>query len=210
MILDNNITICYFYFEGLNKISSLIEPTIRLAFLMIKQITCLFCHKEKRFLSQREANRPHVLKGYCSLKCKNLAEKTKICPICQKVFLPSLKRIKFCSYNCYWKSKKGKIVNQMFGINNPKWNPNKQSRTYPSQYLKEKVKTRDNYKCYICGSKENLCIHHLKPFKIIRQHNIENLITLCHDCHWKAHRKNYQFSSAGMDTEGRWSVWMIE
>ena len=79
-----------------------------------------------------------------------------------------------------------------------------------------KVLKRDNYTCQICGSKENLCVHHIRPFvdivnEIVSEHleydikenvnelyniavkdsrftDLDNLITCCRDCHlYKLH-----------------------
>jgi len=183
-------------------------------------IVCKYCGKFKHVPSHRQANSIYFKKGYCSRRCQKLDEGIeKICPICKKKFKVIKARentAKYCSKKCYNRSKEGKIVNRLFGSDNPKWNPNKKSRTYPSGYLKQKVKKRDGQKCYICGSKENLHVHHLKDFRFIgkreRKHELNNLITLCFDCHWKVHRREYIFSSAGlgMAEKGKWSVWMMQ
>ncbi len=169
------------------------------------KVICKNCGKEKKFLSIREFSRLHVKEGYCSLRCK-IMNNLYTCLFCQKEFRPRVKNIKYCSRKCYYNSKKGKIVNQMFGENNPNWNSNKYSRTYPSHYLKEEVKKRDGQKCYICGSIENLHVHHLKNFKDVREHKIDNLLTLCKDCHWNVHRRKYQLSKA----KGGFGVWMTQ
>lgn len=50
---------------------------------------------------------------------------------------------------------------------------------------------RDDYTCQKCGSKENLCVHHIKPYaqypKLRTQ--ISNGITLCQECHKYEHSK---------------------
>lgn len=46
----------------------------------------------------------------------------------------------------------------------------------------------DEYKCAVCGSTENLNVHHLS-YKRIGNEDIESdLITLCHPCHAMLHR----------------------
>jgi len=60
--------------------------------------------------------------------------------------------------------------------------------------LKEQIRNRDNYHCQICfihqndfrtkkGKKHKLCVHHIDYNK--KNHYIDNLISLCPDCHAK-------------------------
>jgi len=57
---------------------------------------------------------------------------------------------------------------------------------------REKALQRDGYRCVDCGSKKNLQVHHIdelgrnKP-KEIQNHSLDNLVTLCGDCHLKRH-----------------------
>jgi len=53
--------------------------------------------------------------------------------------------------------------------------------------MKRMVLERDNYVCQVDGSKEKLEVHHIKPKGKKGKDFIENLITLCKKCHWKAH-----------------------
>lgn len=65
--------------------------------------------------------------------------------------------------------------------------PTKRSRRKTPPKMMEKVKARDGYKCAVCGSCNGLQIHH----KIYRSNGgadtLENLVTLCEDCHMKEH-----------------------
>lgn len=47
-------------------------------------------------------------------------------------------------------------------------------------------------KCLVCGSKNDLCVHHVVKIDIKdpEYNNIENLIVLCRKCHMSHHRKN--------------------
>ncbi|HEV2226038.1 MAG TPA: group II intron reverse transcriptase/maturase, partial [Nitrososphaerales archaeon] len=54
---------------------------------------------------------------------------------------------------------------------------------------------RDGWKCTRCGSRENLQAHHIEPvpqtpFDPLIIHRIENLQTLCKECHSKAPKKS--------------------
>lgn len=55
--------------------------------------------------------------------------------------------------------------------------------------VKEKCKKRDGYKCTKCRSPENLIVHHLIEVSKGGENSIENLTTLCRDCHKKVHSK---------------------
>lgn len=63
-----------------------------------------------------------------------------------------------------------------------------------SQYLdfKKRVLKRDKYLCQICGSKNKLHVHHIKPFSQYPdlKFDVNNGITLCEKCHRKVHKKN--------------------
>lgn len=54
------------------------------------------------------------------------------------------------------------------------------------------VREKDNFMCRICGSKEKLNAHHIKPYAIFPKlrFDIKNGITLCEDCHKKIHKEN--------------------
>jgi HNH endonuclease len=49
--------------------------------------------------------------------------------------------------------------------------------------LRESVVRRDGHKCGMCGTAEDLAVHHIIPHRISGQDNEEDLITLCRRCH---------------------------
>ena len=52
------------------------------------------------------------------------------------------------------------------------------------------VLKRDGWRCQVCGSMQNLQVHHLK-FRSQSGSDVEqNLITLCADCHKGVHRNH--------------------
>jgi len=59
--------------------------------------------------------------------------------------------------------------------------------TQPYRELHRQVLDRDNWQCQLCGFRKNLQVHH----KEFRSHSgddsEDNLITLCPDCHARAH-----------------------
>lgn len=75
----------------------------------------------------------------------------------------------------------------------------KPQRKKISSTTRKKVIDRDNNSCVMCGSKENLQIHHINPVAHSNQKekdNIENLATLCRKCHYLAHNGNYWGTTA--------------
>lgn len=69
--------------------------------------------------------------------------------------------------------------------------PNEYGANWPAQ--RDAVRARDNYTCQVCGAPENgrpHDVHHKQPFRSFisfREANrIENLITLCSNCHRRA------------------------
>lgn len=65
--------------------------------------------------------------------------------------------------------------------------------------IKKIVKERDKYTCQHCGITEKewigktgqpLQVHHIVLYRVSKNNNIENLITLCNSCHTKADAKN--------------------
>ena len=55
--------------------------------------------------------------------------------------------------------------------------------------LHRQVLERDSWRCQGCGSMQNLQVHHLKLRSQSGGDEEHNLITLCADCHTRAHRK---------------------
>ena len=53
---------------------------------------------------------------------------------------------------------------------------------------RERVKKRDGYCCAICSSKFNLHVHH-KHYANIYNEQLNDLVTLCQDCHGRFHDK---------------------
>lgn len=50
----------------------------------------------------------------------------------------------------------------------------------------KKALERDGYKCVMCGSADNICIHHNNGMS----NNLEDLVTLCRKCHSNVEQKN--------------------
>jgi hypothetical protein len=49
--------------------------------------------------------------------------------------------------------------------------------------LRKKILERDDYKCRLCGSTEDLEVHHMQALVYGGKSEEKNLITLCAECH---------------------------
>jgi 5-methylcytosine-specific restriction endonuclease McrA len=60
----------------------------------------------------------------------------------------------------------------------------------PGEYdrLRIRVLERDRWKCQRCGSSVNLQVHHLQYRGRLGPDALDNLISLCADCHYQEHR----------------------
>ena len=64
----------------------------------------------------------------------------------------------------------------------------------PDWYERRKyVLDRDHHQCTRCGGTGSLHVHHVIPRKVSWDHSVENLVTLCNECHGKEH--NTRFAS---------------
>jgi hypothetical protein len=166
--------------------------------------TCRTCGKKFEY-------RPGSSKGiYCSTKCQpRLGDKNpcwrggvnaihKLCKLCGKEFITRRSQLKrgrgkYCSKKCYGKATGTRMMgNNKMGSkisfrnkNNPNWQGGISRLPYSEEfdnYLKEKIRERDGYKCRLCGVPQIECnrkltIHHIDYDK--KNCNINNLITLC-------------------------------
>ena len=73
------------------------------------------------------------------------------------------------------------------GEQHPNWKGGKTIRYYNQrEFLKfrKSILARDGYTCQLCGNKEKqLIAHHLIPYRISKNNDVENLITVCAHCH---------------------------
>jgi 5-methylcytosine-specific restriction endonuclease McrA len=56
------------------------------------------------------------------------------------------------------------------------------------QALRNQVLRRDGWRCQFCGMSNNLHVHHVKSRSSLGDDEIQNLITLCANCHETLHR----------------------
>lgn len=63
------------------------------------------------------------------------------------------------------------------------WNNVKAPNQRKWRMLRRAAMERDDYKCADCGTNKILCVHHIIP----KLNKLDNLITLCGECHAKRH-----------------------
>lgn len=159
---------------------------------------CNFCGKEIRTNDKR--------RKFCNSKCnwnyqnakrKTTKEETRKCPVCCKLFKPMQKRgvgKKYCSIKCRNKHAYQKHKNSSKSKN---WNWRKQNKFDGNWF---KALKRDKFTCQICGkqiypsqwisNKTRLEVHHKDGTgENTKNHDLENLLTLCSKCHKLFHVK---------------------
>jgi 5-methylcytosine-specific restriction endonuclease McrA len=63
-------------------------------------------------------------------------------------------------------------------------------RLEPKAYreLSKRVRERDRWRCQNCGTSDSLQVHHMKWRSRLGDDSLENLITLCAQCHKLLHQ----------------------
>ena len=126
---------------------------------------------------QIEAASKCMTHGSCAVK----PDEDKTCPVCGKVFNPSKMKIAFLDFDfvhyCSSRCKNQSLFNKS----------KKEGRSFFWSSIASSIIVRDNMACRLCGSKENLTVHHMIPVAVGGTSEDWNLITLCHTCHMKVH-----------------------
>ena len=139
------------------------------------------CYAQFRSVYYRKENHPNWKGGHPTVRCDYCGKEFK-------TWKRSIDGLNFCSYTCYWAWRSDNIR----GRNHPLWKGGSdewRGSNWGSQ--RRKALKRDNYSCRLCGSKEDLVVHHIIPFRVFgaekyREANkLSNLITLCRSCHGK-------------------------
>ncbi len=159
-------------------------------------VQCIVCGKIWEDSASQIAN-----KKYCSIACKlndpayrvKLREPRKqapvTCIVCGKtILLPRSLLIgrQYCSNACKHQDHGNKIG----GAKHPRWSggPKRHYVTPEWRELSKAMRQRDNYTCQRCGKTScRLEVHHIVPWDICRNDAPDNLVSLCPQCHRKAH-----------------------
>lgn len=57
--------------------------------------------------------------------------------------------------------------------------------------IREQALKRDGYTCRMCGTAINLRVHHVNYEYVGTEHELDDVVTLCEECHSKVHIKDY-------------------
>lgn len=80
---------------------------------------------------------------------------------------------------------------------------------YGFESTKAQILYRDGYKCQNCGkTKCKLEVHHIVFKSKGGSDEPENLITLCHDCHWKVHNEGLKLKNNGKKSNLKFATQM--
>lgn len=77
--------------------------------------------------------------------------------------------------------------------------------------VRKEVIQRDKA-CRVCGKKKNLQVHHIVPFHILPQRELDknNLVTLCGRCHLLiGHKDNWKDYNLNVATDAMWILTKI-
>lgn len=136
-------------------------------------MNCKICKTEFEYSSPHYENVNLRLCWDCAFKSGFLSEKKYLenCGVSDHLY-------RACAYNgdiFIWYGRKNFEISRR----NPIYN-----------YLKKSVFERDNNQCIICGDTKEIEIHHIKSKKNNPElfYKLENVITLCKDCHIKQHQ----------------------
>lgn len=83
--------------------------------------------------------------------------------------------------------KSGRIKKPGVGSGGNQWGENNHNWSgYKAEYSYTRIIRKENMKeCYFCGSKENLCRHHIDKNR--SNNTKDNLMVVCRSCHAKLH-----------------------
>ena len=59
------------------------------------------------------------------------------------------------------------------------------------QALRNQVLRRDGWRCQLCGTSNDLHVHHVKSRSSLGDDTMRNLITICAKCHESFHRRTH-------------------
>lgn len=108
-----------------------------------------------------------------------------------------LKKYKNCQYSLKWhkahREQRNKVqmkYEMKKYYEDPKSYKNKKPYVLPLVHCRMWQYKKTHTECQCCGSTNSLEVHHIIPitkenYKEARE--FDNLILLCHDCHWKVH-----------------------
>lgn len=167
------------------------------------KLTCVVCGREYDMFPYRATT-----SKYCSKRCwsKRNRPRIKPCEFCGKEFSTYHDNQRYCSRSCARKIRPGNAFKDGKSM--------LRDRARLSEELKEwreAVYARDGYKCTRCSRTGYLHAHHIKSWADYPglRFDVDNGVTLCADCHSRAHGRNLvqrrkkKCPECGAETTGR-------
>ena len=153
-------------------------------------------HSEESILKMKKTQLEKGLRGKNNPRYNRVLVNCEECgeSVLKIPYSVSRSKHQYCSKKCKDIGRAREVV----GKNNPNYNPNlsdedRISRTKILGYahFKNSVIRRDDFKCVICESDENLVVHHLNSYHWDKDNrlNPDNAVVLCYDCHRDFHQK---------------------
>lgn len=146
---------------------------------VIQQGRVSLCSPEcySKYFSERMKGENHPFYARVEVKCCHCGN-TVMRPISHA---RTAKRT-FCSNSCRITFVKNNEHNPYYDVRYDK------RRGANWQTQRSKALLRDDFTCQICGSKDNLNVHHKKPYvefggNYQKANRLDNLLTVCHSCH---------------------------
>ena len=157
--------------------------------MAVRIVECQQCRESFEARDWRENRQTK----YCSRRCRDLAQTTRVtltCVQCREPFERkayqaewSQERGPFCGIACYgaWQRDHlpgAVLVGQSNARHSGQWERNR-----------EAALRRDGRLCVKCGANESLHVHHVVPWEPDQAdpHALDNLVTLCAGCHRREH-----------------------
>ena len=63
--------------------------------------------------------------------------------------------------------------------------------------IRKRVYQRDGYRCVMCGKKGKLHAHHIVPVRISKDNSMNNLVSVCNECHRKLEEVGFKILKEG-------------
>lgn len=148
--------------------------------------TCVIC---REVFKPKERGKKGLKQKTCSIKCRSVYQSGKNNPFYGKTHSEETKQ----AMSIGWEKA---IANghkpHNYGKRTPVKKPTTRRDSGDWRYLRKAILIRDKYICQLCKNSGNH-VHHIIPYKDVKIHNADNLITLCATCHRLTFSREYEF-----------------
>jgi hypothetical protein len=184
----------------------------KIQYANLVKVYCASCGKEMLYSEYRKKLSHHF---YCSAECKsswisenqsgeNHIQWSRVlveCSYCgREIYVTKRKSKKNKNFFCSREHKGLWMSDNYTGENSPVYIDSKLrnereefNMSLEARNLRSKIHNRDKHICQFCGERtRHAHMHHIEPFSINkdRRGDIDNVVTLCPNCHKRSHMKN--------------------